>query len=393
MNTLYLHIGTHKTATTTIQRFCADNRKVFESKGMVYPDFPFRFPFKGPNRNGLFLGMVYRGSDGVRRKDLEKEYYHQALDIIHGLFEKYPSVLLSNERLWMDLYLKDAKLVRKLVKDSQKHGYQIKMIVYLRRQDSFIESFWSETVKELPDRTDTLQEYISEFEFLDYNAILSKYAELIGEENVIVRRFSDAVKVEGGILVDFMRQLGMELTDDFEINDPALNPGIYANVTEIKRIINSTSGLRRDDMRVFINALPMAAATSKKVHPCGELSEEERTDLMQPLEAGNAELAQRFIGDGRPLFSTDYSGLPKREDGNEEFINDIIRSSASVDAVLFRRHKENKLRIHQLEKENRKLKKQLEKQKTEIAEINRKLYYLRHPLKYLLRKLGFKVKK
>ena len=392
MNTLYLHIGTHKTATTTIQRFCADNREVFESKGMVYPDFPFRFPFKGPNRNGLFLGMVYRGSDGVRRRDLEKEYYHQAMDIIHELFQKYHSVVLSNERLWMDLYLKDAKLVRGLVKDREKYGYQIKMIVYLRRQDSFIESFWSETVKELPDRTDTLQEYIDEFEFLDYNTILSTYAELIGEENMIVRRFSDAVKVEGGILVDFMQQLGLELTDEYVINNPVLNPGIYGNVTEIKRIINSTDGLRRDDMRVFINALPMAAATSKKIHPCGELSVEERTDLMKPLEEGNEELAQRFIGDGKPLFSDDYSGLPKREDNNEEFVYDIIRSSAAIDAVLFRRHKENRERIRELTKQNRKLQRQLEAQKKEIAAINRKLYYIRHPFKALLRLLGIKKK-
>ena len=392
MNTLYLHIGTHKTATTTIQRFCADNREVFESKGMVYPDFPFRFLFKGPNRNGLFLGMVYRGSDGVRRRDLEKEYYHQAMDIIHELFQKYHSVVLSNERLWMDLYLKDAKLVRRLVKDSEKYGYQIKMIVYLRRQDSFIESFWSETVKELPDRTDTLQEYIDEFEFLDYNTILSTYAELIGEENMIVRRFSDAVKVEGGILVDFMQQLGLELTDEYVINNPVLNPGIYGNVTEIKRIINSTDGLRRDDMRVFINALPMAAATSKKIHPCGELSVEERTDLMKPLEEGNEELAQRFIGDGKPLFSDDYSGLPKREDNNEEFVYDIIRSSAAIDAVLFRRHKENRERIRELTKQNRKLQRQLEAQKKEIAAINRKLYYIRHPFKALLRLLGIKKK-
>ena len=392
MNTLYLHIGTHKTATTTIQRFCADNREVFESKGMVYPDFPFRFPFKGPNRNGLFLGMVYRGSDGVRRRDLEKDYYHQAMDIIHELFQKYHSVVLSNERLWMDLYLKDAKLVRRLVKDSEKYGYQIKMIVYLRRQDSFIESFWSETVKELPDRTDTLQEYIDEFEFLDYNTILSTYAELIGEENMIVRRFSDAVKVEGGILVDFMQQLGLELTDEYVINNPVLNPGIYGNVTEIKRIINSTDGLRRDDMRVFINALPMAAATSKKIHPCGELSVEERTDLMKPLEEGNEELAQRFIGDGKPLFSDDYSGLPKREDNNEEFVYDIIRSSAAIDAVLFRRHKENRERIRELTKQNRKLQRQLEAQKKEIAAINRKLYYIRHPFKALLRLLGIKKK-
>ena len=189
-----------------------------------------------------------------------------------------------------------------------------------------------------------------------------------------------------------MQQLGLELTDEYVINNPVLNPGIYGNVTEIKRIINSTDGLRRDDMRVFINALPMAAATSKKIHPCGELSVEERTDLMKPLEEGNEELAQRFIGDGKPLFSDDYSGLPKREDNNEEFVYDIIRSSAAIDAGLFRRHKENRERIRELTKQNRKLQRQLEAQKKEIAAINRKLYYIRHPFKALLRLLGIKKK-
>ena len=55
MATLYLHIGMHKTGTTAIQRFCAENRRALLKRGYCYP-LIFR-KYKGAEilQNGYFL--------------------------------------------------------------------------------------------------------------------------------------------------------------------------------------------------------------------------------------------------------------------------------------------------------------------------------------------------
>ena len=55
MRTLYLHIGTPKTATTSIQMFCVDNESVLKKLGYSYPILNFKFPKVEKRRNGHFL--------------------------------------------------------------------------------------------------------------------------------------------------------------------------------------------------------------------------------------------------------------------------------------------------------------------------------------------------
>ena len=59
MKTLYLHIGTPKTGTTSIQHFCKHNEKVLAGKGICYPLFDFKYLDSGNSRNGLFLQNAY----------------------------------------------------------------------------------------------------------------------------------------------------------------------------------------------------------------------------------------------------------------------------------------------------------------------------------------------
>ena len=54
MRTLYVHIGTPKTATTSIQMFCVENQKVLNKQSYSYPLLDFVYPHVG------FINRVVR---------------------------------------------------------------------------------------------------------------------------------------------------------------------------------------------------------------------------------------------------------------------------------------------------------------------------------------------
>lgn len=62
MRTLYVHIGTPKTATTSIQMFCVENQKVLNKQSYSYPLLDFVYPHVAHRRNGHFLeaGFINR---------------------------------------------------------------------------------------------------------------------------------------------------------------------------------------------------------------------------------------------------------------------------------------------------------------------------------------------
>ena len=88
MKTLYLHIGTPKTATTAIQVFCAGNQQVLNSYGYIYPDFGIRYAHVGRHRNAHFLvGNVRRR---IKEREFEKEdqVIDECFSKIYELFQQ-----------------------------------------------------------------------------------------------------------------------------------------------------------------------------------------------------------------------------------------------------------------------------------------------------------------
>ena len=72
MKTLYIHIGTSKTGTTTIQTYCGINREQLKSKGVLFPIMPYHYDRITENRNGHFLyATIYE--NGLRNKEKEKQ--------------------------------------------------------------------------------------------------------------------------------------------------------------------------------------------------------------------------------------------------------------------------------------------------------------------------------
>ncbi|MBR1630056.1 MAG: hypothetical protein IJ679_12465 [Lachnospiraceae bacterium] len=132
----YLHIGMPKTGTTAIQCFLRDNREELKKQGFCYPDFGYAYPKVGAHRNGYFVSRV----DNLYEKEREGSY--RKLDKLAKSCEK---IILSDEAIWRKQRKLDFwKTIRERFESL---GLTLQIIVYLRRQDEMIESFWNHRVK------------------------------------------------------------------------------------------------------------------------------------------------------------------------------------------------------------------------------------------------------
>ena len=393
MKTLYLHIGTHKTGTSAIQQFCTLNNEKMEQHGFSYPDFGFRYLKRNAQRNGLWLTTYYWDENNVRHPEVEDERFLEVLRIVNEKFKTCDTVILSDEAIWRNFYITKFMRFHQLMEDARKNGYEVKVVIYLRRQDSFVESWWNQIIKGSQKETITFQDFLKDAYYLDYYGILSAYADEVGEENLIVRRFRDAVKGPG-IVADFMNIVGLEITDEYEAETDEVNTGLYGNLVEIKRIINQSEGLIYMDNPLIRYGLGLSAGASKAAYPCSEFSEEERTEFMKQFEEDNQKIVDRFIKDDQPLFPLDYSGPPKRQNDNPEFLNDVIRGTTGITVLLYRELLktnaellESNRTIKELEKELRRHQKAMDRMQTKLESHDRRLEHLRHPLKTITNKI------
>ena len=223
MKTLYLHIGTTKTATTSIQRFLEENKDVLQKHGYCFPDSLHVYPRANKRRNAHFLVAKVWDADGNRNQSKEKEYFEEGLQQIRTAFGAYDHVILTDESIWHALSYSKKTLLQELKKEADEQKYQIKVIVYLRRQDGLLISRWNQEVKQkfTSAAVMTCEEYLAasekkEKKIYQYAQKLDEIAAVIGKNNLIVRRFSPKSWKDGSIIHDFMHEIGLDVTEKFQ---------------------------------------------------------------------------------------------------------------------------------------------------------------------------------
>lgn len=211
---LILHIGMPKTGTTAVQTFLFNNRAALAaSQGVYYPDhalhweqhvavvkciienhFPFaHFNQAIPSINiDQWLDQVITTCNEQRCHTaiISSEFFWaapamQASMAYHGMTELNSS------------YLKKAV---ELFKEAFTRFKNIKIVVYLRRQDRWLESFFIQQLKNgfpIP----SAEELLPIKNYLLYHENISWWCDLFGQENVIVRTFEGTEN----IIVDFCR--------------------------------------------------------------------------------------------------------------------------------------------------------------------------------------------
>lgn len=338
MATVYLHIGTMKTGTTAIQSFMRENKEQLARQGYCYPYFDLGFPGIYNNRNAHFLVFKSKKKDEAEREQEEKGINEAAYQKLVKLAKRYQNIVLSDEVIWHLSKKRDNYWVE-LVEQFRKIGCDLKVVVYLRRQDLLVQSLWNQKVKSFPGLTMKFQDYIDQDKFfyypLDYYSHLMKIAEGVGKENVKVRVY-EKEQFEGSqndIFSDFLETIGVEYNDGFTRKKIIPNPGLEGNYLEMKRILNEVPEYKQTDdfLKRSMIAASNCRSEDEKQEKTSLFRYEDQLAYMAKYEESNRKIAIEFLdrADG-VLFREPIERLRTWEPDYETMYRDIIIFATEV---------------------------------------------------------------
>ena len=234
---LYLHIGTEKTGTTSVQKFMHVNRDPLQLQGVLYPLAP------GVENHVALAALAkeVRGELWDKLGIADKEGCQRFRDALREKLEwelstkSYRTVVMSGEHC--SSRLRADEEVKRLHDFLRPFFENIYIIVYLRRQDDFLMSTYSTDVKNgsshalQPPDEETLR-----FRY-DYWKLTSRWSRIFGRQQVICRRYGRNFLVAGDIVDDFLFAVGLEQSPEFE-RPKSLNESLDAECLEFLRLLN-----------------------------------------------------------------------------------------------------------------------------------------------------------
>ena len=240
MKTVYIHIGTFKTGTTSIQQFIKRNRKRLRGRGIYVPTTPLLA------HHPLPLSLIKKHSrwrGGWREFDGDPdEIWGQMLTEISKT--RCRKILISSES-FCDLVNENCRqssdTFGKYIKQKFE-PYDVKIICYLRSIEPYITSIYQESIKVTSRTIGFSQEledlYKRESIHLKPSIYLDFFAKLFGQENMIIREYSREKLTGGDSVKDILEMFGCaDLYDEQEAIRS--NPSLTATELKLKKALNA----------------------------------------------------------------------------------------------------------------------------------------------------------
>lgn len=325
MTTVYLCIGTMKTGTSSLQAFMKNNRKELANQGYCYP----KNRISGRNilnRNAYFL--IYKPYTDTDPS--EEEVRAKGMQRMKELATEYDNIVLSDELIWH--YSSRRKYFWHRTKEEfEKIGCQVKVVVYLRRQDELVQSLWNQNVKSGERWNMTFGEFMENKKYryfpLDYYKKLTQIANIMGKENMIVRVYEGGQFEDGDLIKDYTKTLGIELNERFDMLDATTNLSLKGNFVEIRRMVNGVPAYQ--EMPDFLRkVLTKASSEKNEMSPIEKTSffkYEDQVAFQNKYNKSNEKVAREFLGreDGI-LFYKSVKEEPYYDPKNDKMLEDFI---------------------------------------------------------------------
>ena len=287
---IHVHIGAHKTGTTSIQNFLYQNTDYLISQN-AYVAKAYEIIAK------VRLHKIEEFDDALART--ARSNFLEALDACKS--NRCDKLLLSWENFSGNpdrSYGNVGILARVLANVLE--GQTVKIVAYLPRQDQLVESWYMQKIK--GGESYTFDEYLETHDFLfDWSVFLNTYARHFGKENINARVFSRAIFSEPeDLLRDFLSVVGIAPPPYHFITAHA-NPGLMPVGVEFNRLLNSHVTLSVPDRKLLRSSLEAVAAAGKD-NRYSFFSPAGRRTFLSKHETANARLAAEYFSGTSDVF-------------------------------------------------------------------------------------------
>ena len=228
---IYLHAGSPKTGTTTLQFFCDTNQKLLEKSGIYYPKK--YLATQSPKHQWLVsillsedYELLYNYLTSVCNEAEENGYFHSILLSTEGIFNH-----------WWDFSPRAKNMLHIISK-----YFNLIMVIFFRTPISFLDSFYRQNLKN--PQIDHIAAYGHDLSFqqmynikwfrqhLDYLGFIHQAESLVGKKQIKVFEYSDEV------VKDFFHYLGVKLDHEVLENTTRKNLAQSEAIIEMLRVIN-----------------------------------------------------------------------------------------------------------------------------------------------------------
>lgn len=317
--TLFIHIGTHRTATTSIQRTMNSNKKALLDQGFLYPMNTSRHQKIRINVNSNKKTVPQIARQLNKEADKRKKNVH--------------SIVISDEALCMD---KNNKLLAAF-----KNHFNVKLIYSLRRQDLWLESWYLQNTKwqwNAKFSHNTLEGFMKKrdmFHWIDYAKRVDILEQDFDQSDILLSVFERGQMPDGPVS-QFIKQLGIVDTSAF-VETHQINKSLSPQAHEFLR------GLPLDRFNDRTKKTIVKASEiidSKFLKNDGKKNSlvipyRQRQSVFAQYETGNIRLAQRYFGrdhlffDEYPMADIELASRELPTDSHEllrKIVSPIMRS-------------------------------------------------------------------
>lgn len=228
--TIYLYIGMGKTGSSSVHQFLIDNKKTLLEKQVLFPEVE--------NKEHIWVPMDY-----INFELLIHQFRVDEIDIsefttrFNSQFVSQLDRTTCNNMILLSDEMFNLKDKMDFLDVFFELGFEVKVIVYIRRPSEYLASAWGEELKPNTPiaKRITLEESFDNREIC-FSTVFS-FIEKLGKENVIVRPFEKEQWKNNDLIEDWLSCIGVELTNEF-VSAGWQNPSFSRNTSEIFLLVN-----------------------------------------------------------------------------------------------------------------------------------------------------------